>query len=733
MKILIFLLLFSFDSFSKNIISGVLLEKGTKKKLKGVNIYILPFKLKTTTNEQGRFEFKDIPSGEFEIIVNNPGHIRLKKTETTLKKNYTLYLEKEFYDVFETTVTAIKDKKDVTKKVLTQKDFISAPGAQEDPLKAVQNLPGIANQAASAQVVIQGSEPDDTRYTLNGHEIPIVFHFGGLSSIVMPQVVDSVEYLSSGYGPEYGRALGGIINLKTRRPKNDRWHAMGFVDIYNAGGLVEGAIDESSSIFFSSRYSYIGQILEKIAQDKEEFNLTVAPTFSDNFLSYNKQFSPTDELDILFVNSKDEIKFVVKEPFGNDPILRGDFYQQTNFFRVIPRWTKKIDDNKSIDFSLGYGDNDITFEVGDNFFKLDTTTFSQRFEFKNRLSSNYTYFFGVDSQQVKYNVQLKLPQRNNDTGVRGEVRLLDVEGSNDEVGLYLRNQFSFLADKLIVSPNIRYASFNTTDESYLMPRLSSTFDYDNSLSFKFATGLYYQAPQNGEAVAGSGNPELNSERAMHYNLGFEKDFRKGSSNGHVLCVDFFYKYLDQLIVETSKVAADGTAKVNSNDGTGTILGIQSLWKYRLNEINLVMAYTYLKSNRKEPGKKEYPSDFDQTHNLNIIASYEKSRWTYSTRLRYVTGRPYTPVVSAIFDSDNDLYVPVNGEFFSQRFDSFFQLDLRFDRKWIYDTWILSAYLDIQNITNNQNVQNISYNFDYSKEVKTAGLPILPIFGIKGEF
>ena len=102
-------------------------------------------------------------------------------------------------------------------------------------------------------------------------------------------------------------------------------------------------------------------------------------------------------------------------------------------------------------------------------------------------------------------------------------------------------------------------------------------------------------------------------------------------------------------------------------------------------------------------------------------------------MRYVTGRPYTAVESAIFDSDSDVYIPVQAGFLAQRFDPFFQLDIRFDRKWIYDTWILSAYLDIQNITNNKNVQNISYNFDFSEEVATQALPILPIFGVKGEF
>lgn len=733
MKALLIFILLLPTAYAQSIIEGTLFERGTKTPLKDVNVFILPHKLKATTDREGKFIFESVPEGDFEFIVNNSGYIRLKQQENTKNSTYTLYLEKEFYGVFETTVTALAEKKDVTKKTLTQKDFIKAPGAQEDPVKAVQNLPGIANQSVSAQVVIQGSEPDDTRYTLNGHEIPIVFHFGGISSIIMPQAVEAVDFLSSGYGPEYGRALGGIINLQTRAPKTDRWHAMAFVDLYNAGGLLEGPIDKTSSIFFSARYSYIGQVLAKIAEDNEEFDLTVAPTFSDMFFDYHKKLNDKDEFSFIAVRSRDELQFVLNEPVNNNPLLRGNFYQRTEFFRLIPRWYRRVNDSQSFDVSIGYGDNNVLFEVGDNYFELDSTTISKRFEYKTRFSETYTQYVGIDAQTISYNVGLKFPRRDDDSGVTGDTLITDIEGENSSNAVYMRNQFTLLEEKLILSPNFRLEEFSQTDEVYLMPRLSLAYKYTEDLTFTFATGLYYQAPQNGEATEQAGNPDLNSERTIHYNIGVEKDFRKGSSNGSILNLDFFYKSLDQLIVSTTDTNSNGDPLVNSNEGTGTIKGIQSMLKWKQNEWTLVAAYTYLESLRKEPGKDEFPSEFDQTHNLNLIASYERSRWTYSTRLRYVTGRPFTPVESAIYDGDNDVYVPIQGEFFSERYSPFLQLDLRFDRKWIYDTWILSAYLDIQNLTNNKNVENISYNYDYSEKVETSALPILPIFGVKGEF
>ena len=78
-------------------------------------------------------------------------------------------------------------------------------------------------------------------------------------------------------------------------------------------------------------------------------------------------------------------------------------------------------------------------------------------------------------------------------------------------------------------------------------------------------------------------------------------------------------------------------------------------------------------------------------------------------------------------------MPIRGDIYSNRFAAFNQLDIRVDRKYVYDTWILTAYLDIQNILNAKNPSSIEYSYDYTQSEKVNGLPILPTVGIKGEF
>ena len=62
----------------------------------------------------------------------------------------------------------------------------------------------------------------------------------------MPEAIESVDYLSAGYGREFGKAIGGIINLNTRSPRTDRYYGIGFLDILNGGLLVEGPINEKT-------------------------------------------------------------------------------------------------------------------------------------------------------------------------------------------------------------------------------------------------------------------------------------------------------------------------------------------------------------------------------------------------------------------------------------------------------------------------------------------------------
>ena len=225
-------------------------------------------------------------------------------------------------------------------------------------------------------------------------------------------------------------------------------------------------------------------------------------------------------------------------------------------------------------------------------------------------------------------------------------------------------------------------------------RLASRFEAAPGLAYKAATGTYVQAPEERETSPTFGNTGLESPRSVHAAVGFERDYRDGGTRGMRWSATSSYRSLSQLVVPTT----DGTNY--SNSGRGHSYGLENLWQFDYSPWSGWLSYTLGRSRRTQPGQPEYPAQYDQTHLLTAIAARDLSNhWRISGRIRFASGNPSTPITGGIYDSDSDVYFPVRGAYFSDRVDSFFQLDLRVDKKWIKDTWILTGYLDIQNATN----------------------------------
>ncbi len=730
---------------ASRVFKGRILEKGTQLLLKGVNVFLLPLKLKAQTDTNGDFQFDNVDEGTYQLVINLAGY---KKLETqidldseTKKRKY--YVEKESYLSFETTVVGQKAKRDQTQKTLTQEQFLSMPGSGGDPVKAVQNLPGVNRvQGFSSQVVVQGGEPKDTAYNIDGHAIPIVFHFGGLTSVVMPEALEQVDYLSAGYGSEYSRATGGIIGLKTKNPEpgERKKKSFFFVDNLKMGALYEGNIDESSDFLISARASYVGLFLKQIAKDREDFNLTVAPEFYDITGIYHKKLDDKQDLKIVTLASRDTLAFVLKEPLKTDPAFRGKFYNETQFYRFVPEWTYKLDSETQYKLSAGVGQNQIVVDLGDQYFNLRSDVLNVRAELEKTLSSNWVTQLGIDNLYSSANVKIKIAQPRSEGGVSnpfstGELKERETTAQGNDSGLYNRHEFKI--GDWTLTPALRADQFKSSNETYLVPRLAAKYNMSTSLLLKAAGGRYYQPAQPQEQDRIFGNPNVRAPRADHLTFGFEKDFRDSSDSGLTWQTSYFDKWLDQLVVQSSgQVERDGllVSENYNNSGRGRAYGIENQLKWNDANWDIWLAYTWSESFRWNDHVAKYKHEYDQTHNFNLVAARKmNNNWKVSGRARYVTGNPYTPIVSGTFDSDNDVYIPKRGDFYSERHSDFFQLDLRIDKKWIFDDEIWTLYLDIQNVLNTKNQESIEYSFDYSQKEFISGLPLLPAFGVKGEF
>jgi hypothetical protein len=653
------------------------------------------------------------------------------------------YIEKTSYLTYETTVYGQAEKRDDKTRSLDQAQFATVPGANGDPVKAVQNLPGVNRAAAfSSQVIIEGSSPNDTRYNIDSQNVPIIFHFGGLSSVVMPEAIDHVDYLSAGFGPEFGQTIAGLVNLAVRDPQTDRQHSFVFADLANAGGMVEGPVNDHSSYLAGLRQSYIGYVLGAVVRsrnDNKNFELTAVPEFRDLVLKYKNTLSPNDTFRLVGVGSQDTFAFLLKQPADQDPSIRGRFHLDTKFFRMIPEWTHQFSSDVIGRYSFGVGKDWVLFDIGDEYFHLDQSVLTGRLEIEDQVNSSWKSYTGIDLQSNWTNESYQFPVVYSQGGISstsgaGDIQTVSKDYHATSAGLYWRNVIRFPDSRWTFLPGARMSYYSPTKENIIEPRLGVRYALERGWALRAAAGLYNEAPPINALDPVYGNPELKSQRAVHYTLGFEKDFREGSATGWTITNDFFYKRLYDLVARSTALKSPSQPEYFNNSGFGHVIGLELLGKYRTPVWQGWISYTLSRSTRGDAQTAEGLSQYDQTHLLTIVGDRELGRnWKLSARVRYTSGNLYTPVTGGVFDVDNDVYTPLRGPIYSKRMGAFFQADVRFDKKWVYDTWILTGYLDIENVTNQSNPQQINYSYDFSQSAKVTGLPIMPILGIKAEF
>ena len=113
----------------------------------------------------------------------------------------------------------------------------ASPAPRDDPLKVVEDLPGVARATVgTGDVIVWGAAPADTRVVFDGVELPALFHVGGWRSTVAPGLVARVALTPGGFGVEWGRALGGLVRVDGAPPPPAGFHGEVGADLLDGSG-----------------------------------------------------------------------------------------------------------------------------------------------------------------------------------------------------------------------------------------------------------------------------------------------------------------------------------------------------------------------------------------------------------------------------------------------------------------------------------------------------------------
>lgn len=691
-----------------------------------------------TTDSQGKFELRDISPGSYQIDFLAPGFKPLSSAEDMEDgeiREVTYRLEAED-SLYETVVRGRRPAREVTRREVTRREITRIPGTGGDALRSVQYMPGMARAPfGGGALIVRGSSPADSAYYFDSTRIPMLYHFGGLTSIINSELLESIELYPGNFSVRYGGATGGVVEVFPRAPASDRFHAYLDADFIDAGVMVETPIGDKWSVAASGRRSYIGNLLNALMPDNEGAAFTFAPRYYDYQLITDYHPSKKNNWRLFIFGSDDKMELIQGKDVGPSPTVSGDFNFRILFHQLQSNWTHNF--NKALSNSLNIGTAYVRSDS--NFGTLFDVDFHNvpiylRDELAFDEKRNLAFRIGLDTRLDWYKSQVRAPVSTR--MVEGEP--MDPLTGNEEMAESERKGFGAVPGfygevelrpipKLALIGGARFDYFDDAPTPTLDPRLVVRYKLFEPTTLKGGIGIFHQPPQGFQQDEDFGNPDLGLLTAVHYSLGVEQEIIDNVEVG----LEGFYKNMTGMVVSSP----DPVERFN-NDGEGKVWGMELLLKhYPTERFFGWISYTLMKSERIDhPGLDPRPFDSDQTHILTIVASARLGRgWEMGLTFRLVSGNPDTPVVGSYFDADSDIYMPLYGDVNSDRLPMFHQLDFRVDKNWKWKYLKAAVYLDIQNIYNHKNPETYQYNYDYSERQYFYGLPIIPSLGLMLEY
>ena len=743
-------------------VSGVLLEAGRGSPVGGATVLAVPagnypdgkvrvrlyededepeWMVKTTSDDEGQFSLRGVPDGRVRLIFLAANYERL---EWVVELGEGEQLERKYFltrtsgTPFRTEVQVDREEMpEAVVRTISVEQINEVPGTQGDAIKSIQNFPGVARPAfGAAQLVIRGAAPEDSGVYLGYHEIPTLYHFGGLSSVFNSDILAQVDFIPGNFDSRYGDAMGGVVNVHPRKGRRDGFHGYIDSDLFDTGVLVEGPVGKGSYIL-SARRSYVDLLLPAIIPDEVGLGLTLAPRYWDYQALFDypvgggelsvRVFGSDDRSKLLFTEQND-----VSEDEANTLETIQWFHRVDAVYRRVDGpWEFLVTPSYKREFFAGsiFGQYD---------FDVTTDTLSARAEISRRLSENARLRVGSEFVGQWNRGRARLPPLGAaSVGAGGSDSVVRETAYNRMVPSLYTTLTWRLADQLMLFPGLRLDYWGPQEEATVDPRLRFIWSITDKTQLKGGVGQYSQGPSAQQTDALLGNPRIGIQRSLHTSLAVAHELGWDTT----IELTGFYKRLWNLISPSTLLVSwpdeeQPRPENFANTGTGNVFGGELLLKKQLSDrFYGWLSYTLMRSVRTPaPGEPQQLFDFDQTHILTLIASYDLPlNWRIGARFRLVSGNPYTPIEGGIADATSGESIPILGPPNSDRFPTFHQLDLRVDKTWVYRRIKVTSYLDIQNVYNAENTEFFSYSYDYQVKRPVLSLPTAPSIGLKIEW
>ena len=657
----------------------------------------------TMTNLKGKFSLQLQSADSVIVRFSMVGYKTRQRILRNPRGKQTLRVVLNPMESLDELVVTERRRQTTQTEKLDIKDVRNSPSATGNSVEElVQQQAGVSSHnEMSSQYNGRGGSFDENAVYINNVEVyrPFLVRSGqqeGLS-IINPDMVGSVAFSTGGFEAKYGDKMSSVLDITYRQPQ--KTEASASVSLLGANAYV-GIGGKRFSMSHGLRYktnTYLLGSLDTEGEYKPDYldyqtfisyrpdslwSVDFIGNISDNhytFQPFNRETSFGTLTDVksfkVYFDGQEKDLFRtlfgalnITRRFGKNTsvsLLASAFYtkEQETYDIQGQYWLDDVSNNTNIgvgtymehgrNFLTGHVENlkliarhktkrhDMEASLAIKFEKVKENST----EYEMRDSSGYSIPHTADRLDLIYSLRSQ-----------NEIDSRRIEG-------YLMDTYRFATDGekqsfFTLNYGLRFSNWSFNGETTVSPRASLAIvpGFNHDVTFRLATGIYYQTPfykelrdtstVNGRTVV-TLNEKIKSQQSIHFVAAFDYRF-KMLSRQFKFTTEAYYKRFHNLIpynINNVKVTYYGE---NLCDGYAAGMDFKLYGEF-VPGTDSWLTFSLMKTRQTLYGVS-LPLPTDQRYSLNLhFTDYfpGTERWRMTLRLAYADGLPFGPPHSGI--------------------------------------------------------------------------------------